>query len=280
MISRARRIQYMYAGSPTTESGTFTMTTISIGSSFEGIGNASSGYRSASFERFCHSLSDFRNRVEAQYTDAIYPKGTSLAGRKFDPVNGKVNTYSADVMIPAFLSTYTAMGGKVLSIFPALTRMLPNWTLRYSGLSQLPWFSSVFKSINLNHAYKSVYAVGSYSSYSTFVEYMNGLGFISDAATGAPIPSSKYNVSTVSINEAFAPLLGIDMTFQNNFTAKIEYRTTRILSLSMTSVQINEAVSRDWVLGMGYKINDLRLFGSHLPLNASQKTVNRTPKSR
>ena len=280
MISRARRIQYMYAGSPTTESGTFTMTTISIGSSFEGIGNASSGYRSASFERFCHSLSDFRNRVEAQYTDAIYPKGTSLAGRKFDPVNGKVNTYSADVMIPAFLSTYTAMGGKVLSIFPALTRMLPNWTLRYSGLSQLPWFSSVFKSINLNHAYKSVYAVGSYSSYSTFVEYMNGLGFISDAATGAPIPSSKYNVSTVSINEAFAPLLGIDMTFQNNFTAKIEYRTTRILSLSMTSVQINEAVSRDWVLGMGYKINDLRLFGSHLPLNASRKTVKRTAKDR
>ena len=70
------------------------------------------------------------------------------------------------------------------------------------------------------------------------------------------------------------------MTFQNNFTAKIEYRTTRILSLSMTSVQINEAVSRDWVLGMGYKINDLRLFGSHLPLNASRKTVKRTVKDR
>ena len=70
-----------------------------------------------------------------------------------------------------------------------------------------------------------------------------------------------YNVSTVSINEAFSPLLGIDMTFHNNLTCKVEYRTTRVLSLSMTSVQINEALSRDWVIGMGYKINDFKLFG-------------------
>ena len=29
----------------------------------------------------------------------------------------------------------------------------------------------------------------------------------------------------------------------------------------MTSVQINEAISRDWVVGMGYKINDFNFFG-------------------
>lgn len=44
-------------------------------------------------------------------------------------------------------------------------------------------------------------------------------------------------------------------------TAKVEYRQTRQLSLSMTSVQINEALSKDWVIGMGYKINNLDLFG-------------------
>ena len=257
----AKSIQYMYSGMPTTQSGTFTMTTVSLGSAFESMGDAGSGYHSASFDKFCNSLDGFRERVEAQYAGAEYPAGSTLAGSKFDPANGTVNKYSADVMIPAFLSTYTGMGGNSLSIFPALSRLLPNWTVRYSGLGQLPWFRDVFKSINLNHSYKSIYAVGSYSSYSSYMEYMNDLGFVSDATTGNPVPSSMYNVSTVSINEAFSPLFGIDMTFRNNLTCKLEYRTTRVLSLSMTSVQINEASSHDWVLGMGYKINNFNFFG-------------------
>lgn len=164
-------------------------------------------------------------------------------------------------MIPAFLSTYTSMGGKSLDIFPTLSRLLPNWSVRYSGLVRLPWFSEVFKSFNINHAYKSVYAVGSYSSFSTYQEFMNGLGFVTDATTGNPTPSSMFNVSTVSINESFSPLLGVDMTFHNNLTAKLEYRQTRVLSLSMTSVQLNESSSNDWVIGMGYKVNNFDFFG-------------------
>ena len=94
---------------------------------------------------------------------------------------------------------------------------------------------------------------------------MDGLGFVTDATSGNPIPNSMFNVSTVSINEAFSPLLGIDVTMHNNMTCKLEYRSTRVLTLSMTSVQINEAVSHDWVFGMGYKINNFNLFsgGNH-----------------
>ena len=259
--TKAKSIQYMYSGMPTTQTGTLTMTTISLRSAMEGIGDANNGYKSASFEDFCASLDGFRDRVEAQYANAVYPAGTALGGQTFDPAKGGVNKYSADVMIPAFLSTYTSMGGNSLNIFPTLSKLLPNWTIKYSGLTQIPFIADIFKSVNINHSYKSIYAVGSYSSYSTFMEYMNGLGFVNDATTGSPVPSSMYNVSTVSINEAFSPLLGIDMTFHNNLTCKVEYRTTRVLSLSMTSVQINEALSRDWVIGMGYKINDFKLFG-------------------
>ena len=43
---------------------------------------------------------------------------------------------------------------------------------------------------------------------------------------------------------------------------KAEYRRTRVLNLSMTSIQINESRSNDIVLGFGYKISDFRLFGS------------------
>ncbi|MBR7086396.1 MAG: cell surface protein SprA, partial [Prevotella sp.] len=278
----AKSIQYMYAGNPTTQSGTFTMTTLSIGSAFEGTGNASNGYRSKSFEKFVASLDGFRDRVEAQYHGTTYPAGTTLAGKTFDPANGTVDKYSADVMIPAFLATYTSMGGGSLDIFPALTRLLPNWTIRYSGLGKLPWFRDHFKSVNINHSYKSIYAVGAYSSYSTFMSIMNPnamegmLGFVSNATTNAPIPSSMYNVSSVSINESFSPLLGVDVTLQNNMTVKLEYRSTRVLNLSMTSVQINEATSNDWVVGMGYKINDLKLFGgrNHRAVRGSKKGQN------
>ena len=265
-MTRQKSIQYMYAGRPTTQSGTFTMTTISIGSAFEGAGNANNGYYSKTFEKFCQSLPSFQKKVESQYIGVPYPENSTLSGKTFNPTAeghedyGTISQYSADVMIPAFLSAYTS-GGDGLSLFPTLKKLLPNWTFRYSGLSKLPWFSDRFKSVNLNHSYKSIFAVGSYSSFSSYQEYMNDLGFVNDVTTGNPVPSSMYNISTVSINEAFSPLFGVDVTLLNNMTLKAEYKTTRVLSLSMTSVQINETTSKDWVFGMGYKISDINLFG-------------------
>jgi cell surface protein SprA len=207
--NHARSIQYMYEGRPTTHSGSFNMTTISLKGSLAGMGNANNGYRSGTFDRFCQMLSDYRSSTGA------------------DP-------YTAGVMVPAFLSAYTS-SGKSNAIFPSLLSMLPNWTLRYGGLSKLPWIVDHLKSLNINHGYKSVYSVGSYT-----------------------LPS----IPTVSINEAFSPLIGVDATFQNNLTAKVEYRTTRVINLSMTSIQINEALSRDWVVGLAYKLQDFRIFGA------------------
>jgi len=249
--NRAKSIQFMYAGMPTTLSGSFNMTTISLRGSLAGMGDADNGYQSDAFDHFRDLIPEFQQRVQAQYADAPQVlKGQSAT----------VNQYGADVLIPAFLSAYTSGAGSSLDIFPAITRMLPNWTVRYTGLSKLPWVRDHLKSVNINHAYKSVYSVGSYASYSSWQEYMNGLGFITSQTTGELQPSSMYNVSTVSINEAFSPLIGLDATFQNDLTAKLEYRTTRVLNLSMTSVQLNESLSRDWVVGVSYKIHDFNLF--------------------
>ena len=245
----AKSIRFMYAGNPATYSGSFNMTTISLRGAIAGMGSADNGYQSDAFDHFRELIPEFQQRVQAQY-DAISGDMPSAA---------EVNPYSADVLVPAFLSAYTVGAGSSLDIFPAITRMLPNWTLRYTGLSKLPWVRDHLKSVNINHAYKSVYSVGSYASYSSWQEYMNGLGFIT-SQSGVMQPSSMYNVSTVSINEAFSPLIGIDATLQSGLTAKLEYRTTRVLNLSMTSVQLNEALSRDWVIGMSYKIQDFNIF--------------------
>ena len=257
-MTRSKSVQFMYEGSPTTQNGSFNMTTISIKSAFEGMGDASNGYHSPSFDEFRQRIGEFHQRVSAQYAGAR-PGITNSDGTA--PNVNAVNPYSADVLIPAFLSTYTSGNSKSLSLFPALSRMLPNWTIRYSGLSKLEWVSEYFKSVNINHGYKSMFSIGAYNSYSSWLEYMGDLGFVK-SADGSYSPSSMYNISTVSINEAFSPLLGIDMTLHNNMTFKVEYKTTRVLNLSMTSVQINEALSKDWVIGMGYKISNFNLFSS------------------
>ena len=100
---------------------------------------------------------------------------------------------------------------------------------------------------------------------------MNGFGFVNDVVSGNPIPSCMYDVTTVSINESFSPLIGIDMTFQNNLTAKVEMRKTRVLTLSMTSQQLAETRSNDFVLGFGYKIADLKLFAPKRTIRSKQK---------
>lgn len=268
--TRSKTVQYMYDGQPTTQTGSFTMTLISLGSSFGGGGSADNGYRNTTFQRFVDQLERTQQRIEARYEKTIYPNGMGeFSGKPFDKTNGTVDKYSSEVMVPAFLSAY-AGGGDNLAIFPSLLRMLPNWTMSYGGLSNLPAIKSLFRSFNINHGYKSIYSVGAYSSFQSYRETEAGLGFISNVTTGAPTPSSRYDISTVTLNESFSPLLGVDATFYSGLTARLEYRRTRVLTLSMTSQQITEATSSDFVLGMGYKINDFRLFDRRPKLKANR----------
>ena len=260
--SNARNIQFMYAGMPETRTGTFNMTTVTIGSAFERR-KAANGYQSERFNDFVQSLETMQRRVQSQYAGATYPTGTALEGMPFDAANGGVGRYSPDVMIPAFLATYA--GGDAatssLNLFPSMLSMLPNWRLTYSGLSKLEMFKKHFKSVNINHSYKSVYSVGSFNTYSTYQEYMNGLGFIQDVTTGSPIPSSMFDISAVSINEQFSPLIGVDVTLLNNMTMKLQYNKSRVMNLSMSAVQLVETNSDDIVFGVGYKMTNVKLFG-------------------
>ena len=257
------RIQYMYAGMPTSRGGNFSMTTITIGSAFER--HSSKGnYRSRSFDRLTKALPVMRDRIESQYEGARYPDRSSLAGQTYDPANGAVDMYSSDVLIPAFLAAYTGRDAKKasLDLFPNVLSILPNWSFTYSGLSKLPLFKKYFKSFNLTHAYKSVYSVGNFNTFNSYMEYMNGRGFIEDVTSGIPVPSTMFNISSVSINETFAPLCGVNMTFHNDISARLEFRKTRVLTLSTTAVQVVETTSDDITAGAGYKITGVKLFGA------------------
>ena len=263
MKNNSRSVQFMYAGMPETRTGQFNMTTITLGSAFE-LRRSADGYASHWFDAFVENLVTFQQRVQAQYEGITYPSYSSLPGQTFDAANGGVSLYSPDVMIPAFLATYSGRDehSSSLSIFPSMLSMLPNWKVTYGGLSKLEFFKERFKSVNINHSYQSVYNVGAFSTFSSFMSCGDDLGFIEDVTTGNPIPSSMYDVSSVSINEQFSPLIGVDVTMLNNLTAKLEYKKSRVMNLSMTAVQLVETASDDIVVGLGYKIVGLKLFGA------------------
>lgn len=273
--------QYMIDGMPRNHSGSFNMTTISLMSAFEPMGSVDKGYQSKSFTKFVGNLEYYRQKAERLYQNATYPANSALAGQPFDPQNGTISPYAAEVMIPAFLDTYTLSGRGKLEIFPILTAILPNWSIKYAGLAKLPRMKKIFKSFNINHSYKSIYSVGAYNTFTSFQEFNNHHGFITDVTSGLPVPSSMYDVSTVSLNESFSPLAGIDMTFINNLTAKVEFRRSRALTLSMTSQQITEARTSDFVLGLGYKIADLNLFAPKKAVRSKgKKSQNESSKAK
>ena len=113
--------------------------------------------------------------------------------------------------------------------------------------------------------------MGSYSSYLNWISADgSNLGFTLDAITGQPIPSSPYNISSVAINERFAPLIGVSATMQNDITFNAEYREQRTLTLNTSAGQVVEANSRGITAGFGYKIVG---FNTVLKMKGSQQGV-------
>ena len=140
-------------------------------------------------------------------------------------------------------------------------KILPNWSVTYDGLGKLPWMRDHFKSVMLTHAYTCKYAIGSYGSYSTWVPAGDGnnkmIGFVRDVTTDMPIPSSAYDIANVTLTESFSPLIGLNMTMKNSLSVKAEYRKQRNLALNVTSVQLTEGHTSEFVIGAGYTIKNL-----------------------
>lgn len=259
--------------------GSFSMTTVSLFTSFD-TGNASSGYYSKSFERFRNNRTVIANRLEEQYRGVAYPQQGFIAESGYtgvyEPGKGQgINKNSSDVLIPAFLAAYTrgGVGSISLNPFPTLASVLPNWRITYDGLTTLPWFKDNFKNFALTHAYSSIYSVGSFGSYTSWIQAGDGIGFIKSLdETPVPIPSSPYNISDVNLIERFYPLLGAEGTMNNNLTLKARYNYSRGLTLSIGAYQLVEDLQNDFVVGVGYRVKEFnKIMGWH---NKNQKGFN------
>ena len=267
-LASSTSVIYSYDRLQENMSGSFNITSCAIGTMFQKIGSQEENFQNAAFDQFLINRDILRDRVEAQYAGAIYPdagflQGSIFAGKTFNANNGHVSNNSADVLVPAFLAAYTGRNPQTMDLNPLLgiLRILPNWSVTYDGLGKLPWMRDHFKSVTLTHAYTCKYAIGSYGSYSTWVpaqgESGKMIGFVRDVTTDQPIPSSAYDIANVTLTEAFSPLIGLNMTMKNSLSVKAEYRKQRNLALNVTSVQLTEGHTSEFVIGAGYTIKNL-----------------------
>lgn len=238
-------------GAGTVYNGAFNMSYNIIATSFDKV-DRNGTYSSPAYERFLSNRQTVLKRLVAQRQGMI--DGVTNG----DYVGDGYSETSQEVMIPAFLAAYAGKDADniFLDAMPGLNRIQPNWRITYDGLSRIPLFKKVMKSFDVSHAYRSSYAVGSYQSNMEYSEGGDGVSWIRDVQNNF-IP--EFEISAVTLNEQFSPLIQFNITWLNSLTTRAEIKKTRMLSLSMTNNQLTENYSNEWVLGLGYRIDKLAL---------------------
>lgn len=275
--NRTNQIKFMSAGTSILYGGSYTKTHIALATAMKGF-KADDNYRSAAFDQFMANIPMVTDRLQQKYMGTTYPnvgflQELGLAGATYSMDNGAINPMSSDVLIPAFMAAYSGKdAAKVdLNPFPGIKAILPNWRITYDGLMRIPFFKKLFKSFNINHAYQCTYSVGSYNSYSEWIAIGEGLGFTKGVHNSGAIPTSPYDISSVTLTEKFAPLIGFSATFNNEITLNAQYDDQRTLTLNSSAGQLVETSSKSFTLGGSYKIAN---FSKVLRLKTKQNNVN------
>jgi cell surface protein SprA len=185
------------------------------------------------------------------------------------------------VLIPAFFAAYS--GKTVDELFdkvskkgrqtfnPFLQFPLPNWRIDYAGLEKLPVFKKLFNSITLSHSYSSTYSVGNFTSSLDYGANLVNL-MVNDYPLGnilgpqTSLDGQLFNyfmpvfiMSTVTMEERFSPLIGIQFTTKGNITGRIDYNKERRAALNLSNSQVAEYNSQDLVLGFGFRKSNIKL---------------------
>lgn len=165
---------------------------------------------------------------------------------------------SQDVLIPAFLAAYTKTDPNKINLNPFKAFPLPNWRISYNGITKFKWAQKVFTNFTITHGYSSTLTV---NSFQTNLDY-RGDGTVTsanriDTLNGNYYP--LYNMPSIVLNEQLSPLIGMDMTFKNNVTAKFDYKKSRTLTMNFADFQMIENKSEQFTIGVGYKIKGLKL---------------------
>jgi len=132
----------------------------------------------------------------------------------------------------------------------------------------MTWAKKIWTSVNISHGYSSTLAFSSFTTSLNFVGQTPFEPSFHDPTSNNFV--SFYDIPVVTISEQFSPLLGIDMTWKNSLTTKLEYKRSRNLSFSFLDYQLTESRTSEFTCGIGYKFQ-------HVPIpfkiNGKKKTL-------
>ena len=179
--------------------------------------------------------------------------------------------YSVDVLVPAFIAAYTGQDPTKVSLVRQNNSNIksnpfrdilpkPNWRITYNGLSRVKGLDKIFTNFSLTHAYNASLGMNSFTS-ALFYQDVSRFGYPSfiDTTAGNNNYIPFFLIPNITIQEQFAPLLGVDMTFTNQLSLKFEYVKQRQLSLSLIDYQLSEVRSTQYTFGGGFRKKGLKL---------------------
>jgi cell surface protein SprA len=177
--------------------------------------------------------------------------------------------YAVDVLVPAFIAAYTGQDPSKISLINQQNANIksnpfrsilpkPNWRVAYNGLSRIPGLDKIFTNFSLTHAYTGSLGMNSFTSalLYTDISHYNYPSFI-DTVSNNYIPF--FLVPNITIQEQFAPLIGIDMSFTNQVNLKFDFIKQRQLSLSLIDYQLSEVRSTEYTFGGGFRKRGMKL---------------------
>ena len=179
--------------------------------------------------------------------------------------------YAVDVLVPAFIAAYTGQDPTKVSLIHENNTNIksnpfsgvipkPNWRINYTGLSRLPGLDKIFTNFSLTHAYNSSLGMNSFTS-ALLYQDVSRYGYPSfiDTTFGNHSYIPFFLIPNITIQEQFAPLVGVDMTFTNKVSLKFDYTKQRQLSLSLIDYQLSEVRSTEYTFGGGFRKKGLKL---------------------
>ena len=229
--------------------GNFSMTYITIGSAFEDL-SQDNNYYSEAFENFKSYRSNISQRLGDKRLEAGDPDYENIVTNGYAEGYGET---SQQVMTPSFLAAYGIYDANSVPLDMFQKIPLPNWSIRFDRLKEIPIIKKYFKSLNISHSYRSSYNIGSFINNSDYQISSGGFSYAVDEL-GNLVPYNEAN--SITIDERFSPLINIDMTWINNLTTRFEMKKTRSLTLSFSNNQITEVYSDELGFSIGYRFDD------------------------
>ncbi|MEM1328249.1 MAG: cell surface protein SprA [Bacteroidota bacterium] len=199
-----------------------------------------------------------------------------LAGEGYTEGYGRVQP---DVLIPSFLAAYRGKSINDVGVERNYVRNnlfsqlpIPNWRMTYTGLSKIPMFKEVFQSVNISHGYQSQMQINSFNTDLDFLQ--NGNGGI-NKITGNFF--SRLEIPELVIQEAFAPLIGVDVRTANGISLRANVNRSRTLAMSFVSNQLAETQSQEYQFGFGWLMSDVNIGFLRNMVNNNPKRKKKKP---